>query len=230
MTALLYSRYGNYPQEIEELVKSSGFEIVETNPEIVITYGGDGTLVGSERDYPGIPKLPLKNSHICTRCVPLTPEQTIHAFNEGRLKAEKFSKLTVTFNGQTWDALNDAVIRNSLVNVALRFQLFVNSKPLCPEYIGDGVVVATPFGSTGYFQSICHQELASSFGYTLNNVKPLPEKIFDSLPEDATITVKILRESGVLAVDNNPDLVPLTAGSEVTIKLSPNKATIYTLP
>ncbi len=45
MKVLLYSRFGQYPQEIEGLVKSFGLEIVKENPEVVISFGGERKII-----------------------------------------------------------------------------------------------------------------------------------------------------------------------------------------
>ncbi|MDP6461821.1 MAG: hypothetical protein QGH59_08570, partial [Gemmatimonadota bacterium] len=41
--------------EILPAVKEAGLSVVTEDPEAIITYGGDGLLLGSERDWPGIP-------------------------------------------------------------------------------------------------------------------------------------------------------------------------------
>ena len=41
-------------------LKNKGFVVVRKNPDIVISYGGDGTILYSENKYPNIPKLIIK--------------------------------------------------------------------------------------------------------------------------------------------------------------------------
>ena len=53
---------GDEIEGIPPLVEESGLEVVTENPDLIMTYGGDGLLLGSEREWPGIPKLPLRNS------------------------------------------------------------------------------------------------------------------------------------------------------------------------
>ena len=45
------------------------FVIDTEHPEMVICYGGDGTLLFGEREYPGIPKILVRNSKVCFLCV-----------------------------------------------------------------------------------------------------------------------------------------------------------------
>jgi len=59
---------GKNSQDIENLLKSLGFEMVKSNPDVIISFGGDGTLLSAEREYPGVPKLPIRNSQFCHKC------------------------------------------------------------------------------------------------------------------------------------------------------------------
>ena len=59
-------------KKIEEKAIKHGFEIIHpliavqpkppALPDIIISNGGDGSLLGAERDFPGIPKLGLRDS------------------------------------------------------------------------------------------------------------------------------------------------------------------------
>jgi NAD+ kinase len=50
---------------------------------------------------------------------------------------------------QRWRALNDVVISNGARARIIRFTMYVDGQPLA-EYRADGVIVATPTGSTAY--------------------------------------------------------------------------------
>lgn len=229
MNVLLYGRYGDYPSEIEAVVKAHNVTIVKENPDLIITFGGDGTLVGAERDYPGIPKLPLKDSRLCHRCVPLTPEQTLQAFSENKLELVEFAKLEAKFNDQTLLALNDVIIRNTSPNIALRFDVHADGSDL-PGLIGDGMVVATPFGSSGYYHSITKQEFKTGIGIAFNNLCDSVTPLFISINTDERIVVTVTRGPGTLSCDNSPKLIELSEGMKIEIGMSTQSAKIYTLP
>ena len=53
---------GDDVEGVLSLVEESGLEVVTEDPDVVLTFGGDGLLLGSERAWPGVPKLPLRNS------------------------------------------------------------------------------------------------------------------------------------------------------------------------
>lgn len=215
MKVLLYSRFGEYPKEIEGLVKSFGLEIVENNPEVVICYGGDGTLLGAERDYPEIPKIILKNSQICHLCSPLSNEKLLAMLASNKLKVKKFIKLEARVGDKKITALNDIIIAHKLPNLAIRFEVFQK------KYIGDGLVISTPFGSTGYYYSITKTSFTKNIGVALNNVHGLKNDFFVTAK---LIAIKILRGPAVLASDNDPHLLNLFPSAEILVRRAPQAA------
>ena len=63
---------GKTPQSTSEMkhtLKVLGAKNVHENPEYVIAWGGDGTLLIAERQYPGVPKLHIRDKSICEKCV-----------------------------------------------------------------------------------------------------------------------------------------------------------------
>lgn len=234
MKVLLYGRYGEYPKEIEDLVKSFGLKIVASNPDVVITHGGDGTVLGAEKNFPGIPKLILKNSAVCHLCSPLSNEKLLELFVSGKLKTKEYMKLEALVSPNFLNpplALNDIAIAHKFPNVAIRFQVL--EKDLEKEspwkgdslidLIGDGVVLATPFGSTGYFYSITKSSFTSGIGLAFNNIHNvnIREKIVD---EDDEIKIKIFRGPAVMALDNDPRLFDLPEFTEIIIRKAPQFA------
>ena len=59
---------GKDKRNIEKILKKYNLKLVKKNPDIVISYGGDGTILLSERLFPNIPKLFLRHSSICNKC------------------------------------------------------------------------------------------------------------------------------------------------------------------
>lgn len=228
MKVLLYGKNGIYPSEIEAEVKASGLEIVKDNPEAVITFGGDGTFIGAERDFPGIPKFPLRNSKVCHICSPLSNDVLIQKIAASKVKPKTFIKLSTEFGGQTFTALNEISLRNKIQNITLRFTISAipNGTGIpTEELIGDGVIISTPFGSTGYYYSAARNFFSEGIGIAFNNIHNLtPTPIV--LPETSAIKVTINRGPALLAVDNNPNIVELPEGQSILIKKSPSAATL----
>lgn len=218
--------YGKNSQSIKQLVESFGFEITSDKPDLIISYGGDGTLLASEREYPGIPKLPIRDSKVCKKCSDHDEKSLLNHLKKKTLKLQNLSKIEAQYRGRSWIALNDIVIRNSTPIHAIRFTLKINEKKFDPFLIiGDGIVVTTAFGSSGYFKSVTKQTLLEGFGIAFNNttetIKP-----FEFNQKDI-LKIRIVRGPGVLSSDNNPDLIILEMDSEIEIRVSDKKAFIY---
>lgn len=213
--------HGKNSKNIEGLVKSLGFEVVSINPDVVISYGGDGTLLASERLYPGIPKLPLRDSLICKKCSEHEEEVLLKKLLSNSLKIKEYKKLATTILYRDFLALNDFVVRNLSPIHTIRFRVDKNNKLL----IGDGIVVSTIFGSTGYFKSITGQTFQKGFGVAFNNTTEQINPLF--LKDEDFLTFKLARGQATLSFDNNPDIFNIDEGSELIFKLSDKVARIY---
>ncbi len=215
--------HGKNAKNIELLAKSLGFAIVTSSPDAIISYGGDGTLLTAERLYPGIPKLPIRDSLVCKKCPDHNEKVLLQSLLEDRLNLKEYKKLETTFFYRTFTALNDFVIRNATPMHAIRFQVADTNKLL----IGDGVVLSTPFGSTGYFKSITGETFKKGWGMAFNNITEKEPPVL--LTDEDTVTFKLMRGDATLSFDNNPDIFKVDEGSELQFKLSDQTAKIYEL-
>ncbi len=124
---------------------------------------------------------------------------------------------------QTLTALNDFVIRNVTPIHAIRFQI-TGTKTLL---IGDGIVISSPFGSTGYFKSITGRTFGKNWGLAFNNTTKQMAPLF--FKDKDTVTFKLIRGTATLSFDNNPDIFNVDEESELVFKLSDKTARIYEL-
>jgi len=218
--------FGKNSDSIRHFIPQFNLELVEDTPEVIISYGGDGTLLSAERKYPGIPKLPIRDSKTCKKCPAHTTEALLKALAEGLLNFKYFPKLEAKTESADILAINDIVIRNTTPMHALRFRVFLNGQQIKPDVIiGDGVVITTPFGSSGYYQSITRETVNSGFALAFNNTTKHLESIKFTSPQD--IKIVIIRGPGSLSSDNNPKIYSLKENDEVKITASPHKAQIF---
>lgn len=215
---------GKKARDIEGFVTSLGFKVVTQNPDTVISYGGDGTLLYSERMYPSVPKLPIRDDSVCKKCSSHDEKFLLQNLQDGKLTLKEYKKLETTILYQTFTALNDFVIRNAQPMHTIRFSVTPLKDNLL---IGDGIVLSTPFGSTGYFKSITGQSFTKGFGMAFNNTTEKIDPLF--LKDTDTVTFKLIRGIATLSFDNNPDIFNIDAGSEITFKVSNKTAKIYEL-
>lgn len=212
---------GRDAKNIVALVKSFNLEIVDKNPDMVISFGGDGTLLSAERQFPQVPKLPIRNSAVCNKCTNHADEKVLKELKESKLKLKEYRKLETEILYKKFYALNDFVVRNSDPTHTIRFKTSITSQLL----IGDGIVISTPFGSTGYFKSITDQTFDKGFGVAFNNTTQRVAPLF--LKDEALLTFQLIRGKVTLSFDNSPDIFTIDEGSELIFKLSDQVAKIY---
>ena len=162
---------GRNKKAIEDLLRRAGFSLVESDPQMVVSFGGDGTLMRAEAIYPGIPKIILKDSMICKKCSSFSNEEVLKKVSDGRYVIEALPKLEVEADGKKLSGMNDIIVHNKDSRHAIRYRIKVGGKDIGHEIIGDGIVVATPFGSTAYFKSITDSFFEVSIGLAFNNSK-----------------------------------------------------------
>lgn len=192
---------------------------------LIISYGGDGTLLGSERDYPDLAKLPIRASKICNHCYSTQNlENIFKAIKAGQLKPKSYLKLEAGFGRHQVLALNEINIKCQHPNLALRFSYDIDQQSY-KDNIADGIIIATPFGSTAYFKSITNTVFDHGIGIAVNNsVHPTPNNI---VSDDSWVTVTIDRQKAYLLADNNPKIYKLKPGDKIVIKKSDKFAQIY---
>ncbi len=210
-------------------VKECGLEVVDENPDVVITWGGDGLLLGSERDWPGVPKLPLRNSRHGNKCEPHEIREALQHLQSGDLRVTRHRKIVARREDEERVGLNDVLVHNSRPTSTVRYKVWINDHAFGDgeEIVGDGVVVATPFGSTAYYRSITRSVFREGLGLAFNNsTEPLDHLV---LREDSRIRVRITRGPALVTADNNPFYLPLEEGDEVLVERHPETATLLGL-
>jgi NAD kinase len=209
---------------IVPLVEERGFEVVSEAPDIVLTYGGDGLLLRSEDAWPGIPKLPLRNSRHGKKCQPHELPRALDDLVKGRLRPVSYVKVRGEARGRIKIGLNDVVVHNARPTSAVRYRVRVDGVELGHEYVGDGVVVATPFGSTAYYRAITRGSFREGLGLAFNNsTEPVDHVV---VPESAEIRVLVTRGPAILVADNQREAVDLDDRDEVMICKDPGRAVI----
>lgn len=219
---------GKNLEDVEALLPPRGLVRDDVSPEVVISVGGDGTLLWAERDYPGVAKLPMRGSETSRKTHNHRFEDLLDHLAAGRLIEVSQMKLEAESGGQTLYALNDIIFHNAMVTSAVRYRVEINGRLYSDEIIGDGLVVATPFGSTAYYRSITHSLFEVGIGLAFNNtIEPVDHLV---LRECAVIRVSVLRGPALVAADNDPRIISLPEGDSVTVRKAQRPARILSLP
>ena len=217
-TFAIHAKREQKAKAVKTKVEDQGFRYQPASPDFIITVGGDGTFLQAERCYPGIPKLPVRDSLRCYRCHNEPLPVLLNYILEGRGMTLPKSKLEVHHADQGMTAVNDVVLRNANPTQAIRLGVSVDGQTVESEVVGDGIVTATPFGSTGYFRSVTHTQFDAGIGLAFNNSTEAKEPLI--LDEPSEITVEVTRGPGQLAVDNAPEIYSVETGGRLTIRQS----------
>ena len=136
--------------------RNTGIRIPE-DTEVCITLGGDGTLleaahIALEHETP-LFGINMGKIGYLTEAGPDTMEEALDRLLQGDVLIESRMMLEgVLSNGHARLALNDITIARYGSVKAVRMQVTVNDIPLY-SYNADGVILASPTGSTGYNMS-----------------------------------------------------------------------------
>lgn len=126
--------------------------------DALLSFGGDGTLLRGARFLGGreVPILGVNLGRLgfLTACGRSDVREALERFVAGDYVSDARMALeaTVTTDGDpeaTWYALNDVVLKQGGKARVMRLHLEVNGEEIA-QYAADGVVIATPTGSTAY--------------------------------------------------------------------------------
>lgn len=214
---------GRHRRYVEEELPKYGLKLSKKNPDVVISYGGDGTILQSEIMYPGIPKIFIRHSYLCIKCHGDEYTKFLRYLSKKKkFKIIKEIKVEASVNGKKLVGMNEVNIVSEKPIFAVRFDLSVNGKSIARNVIGDGVVVATPFGSRAYFYSIARKTFKNGLGIAFNNSRKKMKNLV--IKDSSIIKVKILRDGGWVIADNNPKFIHVSAGDVITVRKSKKMA------
>jgi NAD+ kinase len=206
---------GRHLDDLRELLKRFPIVVDNETPDIVISHGGDGSLLGAEREYPGIPKCPLRDRRMNPKCAVHADETILDQLVRGELRVERIRKLVAcTDDGRELLGLNDLILSKSIISSCVRYRLWLDDELYKGQIVGDGLVVATPFGSTGYFRNITHSLFRVGIGLAFNNCSDPVDHIV--VGPDTVIRAEVIRGPAVLVADNDPARLDLKEGDVVT--------------
>ena len=123
--------------------------------ELIISVGGDGTVLRAAGTAiaAGRPLMGVNSGRLGYLCaVRLEDLELETAALFDRLREEKRSMLSVSLQGRTSLALNDVVIARRRLAGTLSAEVRRGDKTLL-RFRGDGLIIATPTGSTAYSRS-----------------------------------------------------------------------------
>ncbi len=193
--------------------KNENFTVLEHEEyvkkvDIVVVFGGDGTLLNAARKYLSydIPILGINMGNVgfLTDISTDNFEKTIKEVLDGNFKIEERNLVSAKFGNNHLYGLNEVVIHSGAYAQLMRYRLNVNDKVVY-EQRSDGLIIATPTGSTAYALSaggpIIHPSLdvwtilpmlpqsLSSRPFVISTDEKVEMDLFDGPNENAKICV-----------------------------------------
>jgi NAD+ kinase len=201
--------------------------------DLLLTLGGDGTLLRGARQVArhGTPVLGVNFGHVgfLTSAAPEELESALDRALSGDIVLDERMTLMVraespdgTLRGE-FLALNDAVLHKGGVARMIRLAVRADGEEV-GSYSADGIILATPTGSTAYSLSAGGPIVSPSVNCIIATpicphtlaVRPLV------LPAEETVTVDVLTPSGelLLTIDGQED-AELAPGDRVVVRRAP---------
>lgn len=140
---------------LDDFSEQTSYEaVLKDDTECAVVLGGDGTLIRVAGRL-AEKKIPVFGINMGTLGFLTNAEcggikEALEALVAGAYRVEERMMLEVSVDGAVFDtALNDVVITRNGFSRIISVSIFVNDHSVC-TYRGDGVILATPTGSTGY--------------------------------------------------------------------------------
>ena len=199
-----------------EVLGAEGRELSEIDADVIITIGGDGTILRAAQSADAV-FVGINNGG-----VGFLADIPVDGIEEGlsRIRAGEYTiaerfKLESYLNGtQLPPAVNEVVVHTDTVAKIRQFRILVDGH-LATEVRADGVIVSTPIGSTGYAMSLGAPMIDPSVEAFV--IVPIAAYKFTSrpfiVPSDSKITVECVTPRGCLAVVDGEREYPAEGGS-----------------
>ena len=140
----------NYKNDMGEYLSHKEFS---EKIDLLVVFGGDGTLLNSARQYLEyeIPILGINMGNVgfLTDIKVENFHTSMQEILDGNYKIEERNLVSAKFNDNHLYGLNEVVIHSGAYAQLMRYRLNVNDKVVY-EQRSDGLIIATPTGSTAY--------------------------------------------------------------------------------
>lgn len=218
---------GEDSESLRPALEATSLEIVNSSSraDFVVAYGGDGSLLGADRAFPGLPKVPVRRDNQYEKCTLHENAAVFGRISRGEEHATLLPRVCAEFKGRAIRGINDIVFHNVKVTSGVRYRIWIDGTLYAGEVIGDGLVAATPFGSSAYYRSITNSVFRVGLGIAFNNSTEAVNHLV--LSERSVVEVEVLRGPAVLVADNMIDPLEIRRGERFTVRYSPQKAEIW---
>ena len=141
----------------EYLIKQIKHTYVDSNPDIVIAIGGDGTILKAAHSYPLATIFGIHTGHLgfYANYNIDTIDEVINSINSGDYKIDELPLLSCKIISKSNEIYSNALNEITIVTPprTLRLDVFIDNEFL-ERFRGTGFCISTPSGSTAYNKSL----------------------------------------------------------------------------
>ena len=220
-------------RKLERAYHYTNPELIPEGTQCILVLGVDGTLLQAARDvvYRKIPMLGINLGTL--GFLAEVDRQSINAALDKLIADDYEIEERMMLTGTVWHgdkiigqdiALNDIVIGREGPLRVVRFKNYVNDVYL-NSYNADGIIIATPTGSTGYSLSCGGPIVSPTAAMTL--MTPIAPHTLNTrsiiFPEEDVITVELgegrrqVQEQGLASFDGDTE-IPIVTGDRIVIQ------------
>ncbi len=141
-----------YETGLSDFIKGKEYRPMdEIEADIIFTIGGDGTvLLAAQKAKGAILGINMGSLGFLSEVEIGKVEETVYRIVRGEHRYMEFMKLEIRFNGEPVGyAMNEVVIHSNRVSKIRNFKLYLDNN-FVERTKADGIIVATPVGSTSY--------------------------------------------------------------------------------
>ncbi|HUS17404.1 MAG TPA: NAD(+)/NADH kinase [Chloroflexia bacterium] len=202
--------------------------------DLIFALGGDGTILRASRLAAPlhVPLLGINLGRVgfLSEFGPEVMAERIPLVLEGHYWVERRSMLHAELwrEGErlhSFDALNDVVASRASLSRVVDCTLMVNGQKVT-TYVADGVILATPTGSTAYSMAaggpILHPELRAIIVTPIAPYLTIIRSLI--LPDDSQVELDISTDDTAFLTVDGQQHVPLATGDAIRITTSPTPA------
>ncbi len=219
-----------------DCVGLDGTETLErvAQTDLLVTLGGDGSILRAARAAAGHPTLilgiNLGRMGFLTETEPERWQEVLPRVLRGDYWVEERMMLRGEARREDHllaqeEALNDVVVGQGVLGRIVRLEVYVDGEPLT-TYVADGLIVATPTGSTAYALA-AGGPIMPPRQRNILLVPVAPHLSLDRavvLAEGARVQVVVRGHSPAALALDGQNVIQLRAGDEVQVSASPHVA------
>lgn len=209
-----------------------GVPIEDMEVDSIVTVGGDGTVLYTLQETSDAPILGINmgDRGFLADVGPTEALEAVGKMVEGELELTTKERLSVEISGR-WvaDALNEGVIRSEDPTKVLSFKVLVDGEE-AESARGDGLIVATPTGSTAYALAaggpIIDPEVEANVAVPICTHRPKAMPLVFPMSSELEVELLGSEENAIVSVDGQV-AEKVEDGAVVNFKRSKREAKFY---